>query len=508
MPAAAATTRIGYSCSLGSEMRRTPQRRPRPPTTPTARPMVICRANSTSAVSPAENPPPVAPRMLTSRAMPTGSFAPDSPSRMVPLRPATSRPLSTENTTAGSVGASAVPSSRAVRQSRPKIPRAATASPAAVTTVPITPIHNTGPSEGRRRRQPRFMPPSKRMTTSPTVTIRPFISGLNRPSAGQTSEASAAPTRNSAGAGTRMTRLIRLPTRAARTARLTSRMAAPNRIESSTLTAAPPVRRDEPARRTQHSSVAGGGRAVGGRRVDPVGVPRHRLPGLRRTGLQAVGGQQVADAVGAAADVRGDQVDVGGHAPRAVGRPPDVGALARRLRQQVRRGQLDRAADQPEAAAADRQPAGRRPLGPAVGQAEPAVVGGGRVSAENGGEPLSHVLGQMTHRGSVVPQRRLVVLREVVHRPGDRAPLHERVRGRPVRRGDVGPAHVDVLIAAVADGGVEDAGVGLEHRRDQGGDRRLGGVPPGGGGPGGGGEGGSGGGGGGGHGRETTPRTG
>src|SRR3954454_10131729 len=357
MPAAAATTRIGYSCSLGSRMRRTTQRRPRPPARPTTRPTLICSANSPRAASPAENPPPFASRMLISRAMPTGSFAPDSPSRIVPLRPATSRPLRTENTTAGSVGARAVPRSRDERPSNPKTPWASSASPAAVTTVPITPIHNTGPSEGRRRRQPRFIPPSRRMTTSATVTIRPFISGLNRPSAGQTSEASAAPTRNSAGAVTGMTRLIRLPTRATRTARLTSRMATPNRIESSTLTAAPPVRRDEPALRTQHSSVAGGGRAVGGRRVAPVGVPRPRLPGLRRTGLQAVGGQQVADAVGAAADVRGDQVDVGGHAPRAVGRPPDVGALARRLPQQVRRGQLDRAADQPEAAAAGRPPA-------------------------------------------------------------------------------------------------------------------------------------------------------
>jgi hypothetical protein len=40
-------------------------------------------------------------------AIPTGSFAPDSPSRIVPLCPATSRLPSTENMTAGSVGASA-----------------------------------------------------------------------------------------------------------------------------------------------------------------------------------------------------------------------------------------------------------------------------------------------------------------------------------------------------------------------------------------------------------------
>ena len=42
-------------------------------------------------------------------AIPTGSFAPDSPSRIVPERPPTSRRPSTENITAGSVGASAAP---------------------------------------------------------------------------------------------------------------------------------------------------------------------------------------------------------------------------------------------------------------------------------------------------------------------------------------------------------------------------------------------------------------
>ena len=51
-------------------------------------------------------------------AMPTGSFAPDSPSRMVPLRPPTSRLPSTENITAGSVGARAAPRSQAVVQSK------------------------------------------------------------------------------------------------------------------------------------------------------------------------------------------------------------------------------------------------------------------------------------------------------------------------------------------------------------------------------------------------------
>ena len=49
-------------------------------------------------------------------AIPTGSFAPDSPSRIVPVRPPTSLRPKTENITAGSVGASAAPSSAAVSQ--------------------------------------------------------------------------------------------------------------------------------------------------------------------------------------------------------------------------------------------------------------------------------------------------------------------------------------------------------------------------------------------------------
>ena len=93
-------------------------RTPRP--TPTAAPTTICRANSPStpaaAVSPRLDP---APSRLTRRAIPTGSLAPDSPSRMTPVRPSTSQLPSTENTTAGSVGASAVPTSSATGHGRP-----------------------------------------------------------------------------------------------------------------------------------------------------------------------------------------------------------------------------------------------------------------------------------------------------------------------------------------------------------------------------------------------------
>ena len=106
------------------------------------------------------------------RAMPTGSLAPDSPSRMVPVRPATSRRPSTENTTAGSVGASAVPSSNAAHQSRPNRAWVSAASAAAVTNVPATPIHTTGPAAAWNRRQPMCIPPSNKMTASATDTTR------------------------------------------------------------------------------------------------------------------------------------------------------------------------------------------------------------------------------------------------------------------------------------------------------------------------------------------------
>src|SRR2546430_10145215 len=53
-------------------------------------------------------------------AIPTGSFAPDSPSRMVPVRPPISRLPRTENMTAGSVGARAAPRTPAIVQSKSK----------------------------------------------------------------------------------------------------------------------------------------------------------------------------------------------------------------------------------------------------------------------------------------------------------------------------------------------------------------------------------------------------
>ena len=63
--------------------------------------------------------PPCAASSAVSSAIPTGSLAPDSPSSSTPVRPAISRRPKTENTTAGSVAATAVPTSSARCQPMP-----------------------------------------------------------------------------------------------------------------------------------------------------------------------------------------------------------------------------------------------------------------------------------------------------------------------------------------------------------------------------------------------------
>ncbi len=85
----------------------------RPPATPTATPTAICSANSATTCHTTLPAPPCAASSDDSSAMPTGSLAPDSPSSSTPVRPAISRLPNTENTTAGSVAATAVPTSRA-----------------------------------------------------------------------------------------------------------------------------------------------------------------------------------------------------------------------------------------------------------------------------------------------------------------------------------------------------------------------------------------------------------
>jgi len=198
----------------------------RPPRTPSRAPTPICSTNSppTRAKAPAPRPP--AATRLAMRAMPTGSLAPDSPSSTVPLRPETSRCPSTENTTAGSVGATAVPTSRARYHSRPKARCASTAAAAAVRKVPATPMYPIGAAAARNRARPMCMPPSNRMHRSASVTIRSTVRSGGACSAGTTRTATAAAARNSAGAGMRMCALSRLDSTARRPAaevRATSR---------------------------------------------------------------------------------------------------------------------------------------------------------------------------------------------------------------------------------------------------------------------------------------------
>jgi hypothetical protein len=74
------------------------------------------------------------------RAIPTGSFAPDSPSRIVPVRPPISRLPRTENITAGSVGARAAPRIPAVVQPKSKSECATRAIAPAVRERPEHPV--------------------------------------------------------------------------------------------------------------------------------------------------------------------------------------------------------------------------------------------------------------------------------------------------------------------------------------------------------------------------------
>src|SRR6185437_6735363 len=109
---------------------------------------------------------------LAIRAIPTGSLAPDSPFKMVSPRTETSRCPRTENTTAGSVGATAVASSTEAYQGRPNAACASTAVAATVRNVPATPVTVTGTAADRNRDQPICIPPSNKMHTSATVTSR------------------------------------------------------------------------------------------------------------------------------------------------------------------------------------------------------------------------------------------------------------------------------------------------------------------------------------------------
>src|SRR4051812_15333705 len=166
-------------------------------------------------------------------AIPTGSLAPDSPSRIVPVLPEISRPPSTENITAGSVGATAAPIRPAVTQPKPNAQCATTAIPPAVANVPTTPSATIVPLTLPKRRQPIEPPPSKRITISAIDATRSTVSAETE-NEGKRSEATAAATRKIAGAGIGIRSLTFDARSAAATAPETTRIPSPNVVRSST----------------------------------------------------------------------------------------------------------------------------------------------------------------------------------------------------------------------------------------------------------------------------------
>ena len=172
-----------------------------PPARPAATPIVICSRKST-AIAPTAMPltPPAASRPPI-KAIPTGSFAPDSPSRIVPLRPAISCCPNTENTTAGSVGETAVPTRSATYQASPNPMCNKTPPAAAVRKVPRTPTTMIGTSAGRSRDHPMCRPPLKRIRMRAIETTRSTTSsrGIGTPGIIWTATAAAASIQTGAG---------------------------------------------------------------------------------------------------------------------------------------------------------------------------------------------------------------------------------------------------------------------------------------------------------------------
>src|SRR5690349_10949931 len=179
------------------------RRSARPPATPTTRPTAICRENTSTTTQNVLSACVASSIRPSMRAIPTGSLAPDSPSRIVRARPGICRPRSTENITAGSVGATAAPSRPDVVQPSPNPQWQAHVTTPAVTNVPATPSDAIGAAEARNRPQPIDAPPSKRMTTRATVAIHSTARTDGR-SAGTASDAIAAATRRYAAGGTRI----------------------------------------------------------------------------------------------------------------------------------------------------------------------------------------------------------------------------------------------------------------------------------------------------------------
>src|SRR5450756_256720 len=187
----------------------------RPPAAPTAVPTAIWSANSPSTCQAMAPAPPCAASSEPSSAIPTGSFAPDSPSSSTPVRPATSLRPNTEKTTAGSVADTAVPTSSARCQPMPATRCAATAVPAAVTSVPATPVQTMGTAAVRNRLRPMCIPPSNKMIASATVTTRSTVVAGSAVARGHSCATTTAATRKNAGAGTLSRALSRLESTAA-----------------------------------------------------------------------------------------------------------------------------------------------------------------------------------------------------------------------------------------------------------------------------------------------------
>ncbi len=119
----------------------------------------------------------------------------------MPARPETSRWPRTENTTAGSVGATAVATSSETYQASPNAKWTSNAAAITVKNVPSTPAVAIGATADRNRAQPIFIPPSNKMQAKATATTCSTACCEGPCRAGITLAAMAAPTRNSAGAG-------------------------------------------------------------------------------------------------------------------------------------------------------------------------------------------------------------------------------------------------------------------------------------------------------------------
>src|SRR4051812_21572671 len=222
-----AALRNGYRPSVGSGTDRMNHRVARPPMKPTPAPTTICSVNVLvmCANAPALRLP--AARRLAISAIPTGSFAPDSPSRIVPLRPDTSRCPRTEKTTAGSVGETAVARSTAGYHAMPNVRWTKTATAPTVRKVPATPRTVIGAAAALNLDHPMCWPPSNRIQMSARVTSSSTRRSDGACSPGKTWTASAAAARTRSGAGTLMRSVNLVDSTASR----------PTTATSSTLTA-------------------------------------------------------------------------------------------------------------------------------------------------------------------------------------------------------------------------------------------------------------------------------